>query len=945
MPRLIEGGFGSGSELIGRDAELALLFGQYRRAEESRSSTVLIRGEGGIGKSRLVIELTRRAAAMGATVLAGHATRFDRGIPFSVFGEIIANTPAEAASAVLDRVSELRSLLSVGVKAADPSESPRQRRDVLTAASGFIASLADSTPVILVWEDLHEADADSALLFMRLARQLGALKVLMIGSLRPQQRAETRQIEHLLEQLKLEGRGDVIDVERLERSQLRALVAGLIAADPDDALLDLVSATSRGNPFFATETTRALFGSADIIIDGTKGRLVNLGRVLHPNTALVHRFFQIGSVEAEVARVMSAFGRISVRHLPLVASIANVSVERVAASFDLLVADHLLVRSSESVWEFAHSVLREALYDDIGPAEQLRIHGRVASHLFEERARGFAVDITELATHVAECAEPGDAAATEVLAQAGMATAYSAPLVSARWFEKASALLPVGSSERTELVAQQASSMFRASRPDQAARLGREALQRMPNGKVRTRTLEDTVNSLYICGQLEIAIEVIEQEELRTGVIGSALEAQRANFRTQLGRDERAESDHSCLSPEASAAELAITLSHDLHRAHLRGDGPTVVRLLDALDRACAVATPNTRFAIYGTVALVTVQIGDTQRARIALDAAQSLRVDNRGFSIGGQLETAAIQMAFLQGRWDDALALIPDAVWNIAQSQAYSNEGWITLTECAIHVDRGDLRRVADIVATFRWNAEAIRRAIEGTNGRVALAHGDVQEARECLERAKRRVNATGFDGGSEFIDDALFEACLADDDRAAAMQHLCALESTAARTSWPIHRLNAQLGRAALLNDAAAANSAKEIADCFGMPIYRARASLLLGTLGVDVHDNLVAAYHAFGEVHALPWRQRVAAQMRSSGVPIPRSRADSSNGLTPTESILARLVCEGMTNRDIAAIMFYSTKTVEAYLTRLFAKTQYRSRLELARAVDRGELVLAV
>ena len=80
-----------------------------------------------------------------------------------------------------------------------------------------------------------------------------------------------------------------------------------------------------------------------------------------------------------------------------------------------------------------------------------------------------------------------------------------------------------------------------------------------------------------------------------------------------------------------------------------------------------------------------------------------------------------------------------------------------------------------------------------------------------------------------------------------------------------------------------------------------------------------------------------------MRSKGIAVPRSRTDPTTGLTETESTLARLVSEGLTNRDIARTMHYSDKTVEVYLTRLYAKTGFRTRRDLTRAVERGELAL--
>lgn len=927
--------------LVGRDAEIALIVDQYKRAETGIGSVVLIRGEGGIGKSRLAAEMLKRAAPMGATILTGHATHFDRGLPYALVREIMASLPADLPAPIADRAGELIALLDFKAPALEQSNSDSHPRDVLSSATAMVGLLSEHEPLIMLWDDLHVADADSVSLFMRMARLITKSRVLFVGSMRPHSSTEIYELERLVDQAELEGRGTLLDVGPLDRSDTRALVANFLGVAPDQATVDVVFTSSRGNPFFATEATRSLIESSSIAIDGTRGRLVD-HRLLRPRTALVHRFFKIGSTEARVAKILSAFGRVSLRELPLVASIASIPEKRVIASFDRLVAEQLLVLS-DGRYEFAHSILREALYDDVGPAEQRRIHRIIADNLERESRSGLAIDITELATHLAESADPGDERSVAVFAEAGRATAHTAPLVSARWFSRCSDLLPLDSPERTTAVALQAASMFRASHPYQAARLGREALGRLPAGPARTRTLAATVNSLYICGELQAAIDVIDQEERRHNQLSAPLLAQRANLLAQLGRDIVPETDHARVVPQAGATELAITMTHDLLRAGLRGDTPTVEKLLNDLTHLCPLASRQTQIAIHGSIAIEAALLGHLDRAAETLALASNLRVHDRRLSIGGLLENAAVVLAFQEGRWDDALAQIPDLAWALDHYQARILEGLIQHVTCEIHLERGDLRLAADLASTFRWHIETVRPASDSSVGKVALGRGDVRGARQGLEKARERIVASGLHFGLDGILDVLIDACLADQDRPSAIEHLTALEAEARRTEWPVSRVRAQLARARVLRDIDASQAARETASDNGMRFHEARAQLIAGTLGDDARVNLTYAYRVFDELKALPWRQQAAAELRAHHLTVPRQPVNQDTDLSETESTLARLVSEGMTNREVANTLHYSVKTVEIYLTRLYAKTNCRSRLELARAVERGDISL--
>lgn len=258
--------------------------------------------------------------------------------------------------------------------------------------------------------------------------------------------------------------------------------------------------------------------------------------------------------------------------------------------------------------------------------------------------------------------------------------------------------------------------------------------------------------------------------------------------------------------------------------------------------------------------------------------------------------------------------------------------------------VDRGDVDEAVAVAAAIPTPIGALRRNAELARARVDLAVGDLAAAERRLTEQRA---AASTEGGSLWkLAEVL--ACLIDihleTGRAAEAEVAVAdLDALAERTRWPECRLPALRARARVRGDAAAGQAAAALADEEGWVVERARAALDLGELEADPAANLTAAYRWFDAFGAAPWRRRAAAGLRSRGLTVPRRAAQPGSTLTDTEVQLVRLVRDGLTNRQIATAMHYSTKTIEVYLSRLYARTGHASRLDLIRAVDTGALSL--
>lgn len=920
--------------LVGRELDLAVALEQLKRIEAGSPASMLVRGEAGIGKSRLVAELAARARQVGHRVLAGRADDLDRGIPYAVFRDVLARLGAGDTD---DAVADLRATL-------DGTTGNDQLSAVFASAVACFRSLASGAPTVLVVEDLHVADRDSLALVALLVR-LADLPMLTVASLRPGADGST-DVEHLLERMAFDGRGATVDLEPLDHHEIQALLAGVLGAVPDDDLTEAVFAGSQGNPFFAQEVGRSLLDGGAIAVDDGKARLRPEAPAVHlrPSTALLQRLFTGASSDVDLAKVMAVFGRFSLRHLELVQRLTARSADDVTRSFDRLVRAGLLAPTPDGGFEFTHALVRSALYEDIGPAERRRVHAAVAAELATERRAGFVLDVVELATHVAESAEPGDDAAAEILLDAGRAVAASAPLVSAEYHRRAAEVLPMASPRRGEAVAMQARALHIGSRPAEAAVVGLDALTGLPPGPLRTATMAIVANDLYLGCQVDEAVAVID-DHLALGGDPSPALAMKVNMLFQGGRRDEAAAlfgrAREALAPSPSAALMAAT--HLVQYANHVGEVDIADAMLDRVVATCSDASPTVQLAVHELVAFADWRPGVAVRLDRELQAAQRLRGDAASLSIGGSIEAAHARRYLIGGQWDDALALIRTAGFDLEQRGVVSGAQLLLLAGCEVMIDRGAIGDAKAAAASFVTPIDALARQGALVQARLRRALDD-RDGAEALLRAERERSTPG--GSVWKLAEVLVELVevLLDDGRPDEAAELAdELESVAARTRWPESGLAARRARTLVDRDVDAARAYLALAEDERWEDERARALLLLGELDDDPAHHLVQAYKLFDGLGATPLRRRAAAGLRTRGLTVPRRRVESAALLTETEVELVRLVREGLSNRQIATALHYSPKTIEVYLSRVYTKTGCPSRLELIRAVDRGELDL--
>jgi DNA-binding CsgD family transcriptional regulator len=928
--------------LIGRGRHLQAALAQMQRTQHGSPVSVLVRGEAGLGKTRLAGEICDRATELGLSPLVGRADDLDRGIPYAVFRDVLARLSALDVPP-LDSARSLASSLDVDARVGAASAEAHLSL-VYTRAVRMFRALAERSPLLLVIEDAHLADADSLALASLLAR-LADIPMMTLVTVRPGRSEAARSLERLIERLTDDGRGVVIELGPLSREEIGALVRSDVDATPSEAVVDAVYADSGGNPFLAHAVVRASVAQGVVAIEAGRAQLATGVAPRGSERDVVTRMFGETDERAlAVAKVVAAFGRFSLRHLPLAAALVSLPEPDASAAFDRLVSEHILVLDDSGRYAFAHAIIRDTLYDSLGPAERRRLHAAIAEQLASERRAGVLLDVAQLATHVAESSDPGDESAIEVLLEAARAVEATAPLVAAGYYSRAVELIPADSPRHASTMALHARALYVGSRPLEAATIGRAALRELLPGPVRRSTVSIVVNGLDIAGLPAEALSVVEDELERIDDDVTLL-AQRAHLLLSVGEpDAAATAVPAALSAleRASRPEI-LAATHILIYAMDVGDGTIAASMLDRLELWVERASPERARVIHETIAFGGWLPGFAPAHERHLEAARALRSEGAALSIAGNYEVALANQLMLTGRWDETLELCHSAGFDFEQRGAATAVCILRTIACELLVHRGELDAAAAIAETLSPPIEELRSAVVLCRARVRRALGDIDGAVELavaqVERSGvRRVQLRRAELLAEVA-----ELSLSLERRTGAQAAAAALDDLAASSGRYEPAVLAPYVRALVDRDVDAARAYLEAAEREQMAFERARARLVLGELDVEPAEHLVQAYRAFDTLSAGPWRRRAASAMRARGVRVPRPAQRAGGALTDAEERLIRLVADGLTNRQIAAAMHYSEKTVEVYLSRVYAKTGCGSRVKLVQALASGALEL--
>ena len=324
---------------------------------------MLVGGEAGVGKTRLVEEFCRALTGEPVRLLTGQCLELgEEGLPFAPFAAALRELVRAEGTAILDgRDREFARLLpELGV----PTDAGDARRGMLFESVGaLLERLSNEQPLVLLIEDLHWADRSTRDLIGFLVRSARVPQLLLIGTYRTDELHRGHPLRPFLAELDRVRGVQRHEVDRLDREGTAELLTQLLGVEPKPATVDAVNERAQGNPFFIEQfATAADPGCADI---PTSLRDLLLSRVdLLPEPA--QRVLRVAAVGG------TQFGH------ELLSRVVGMDESALESALRAIVAAQLVVFDPDGGYEFRHALVREAVHDDLLPGEHARLHARYA---------------------------------------------------------------------------------------------------------------------------------------------------------------------------------------------------------------------------------------------------------------------------------------------------------------------------------------------------------------------------------------------------------------------------------------------------------------------------------------------------------------------------------------------------------------------------------------
>lgn len=993
------------NHFVGRVSELAELQLAVREASAGRPALVLLGGDSGVGKTRVVSELESRLAAEAQSGAAPE-TRILRGdsveqadgeLPYAPLLSALRPLVRERHPALRELSAGSRAQLATILPGLEEEEEVRPRDErsgpsdqvrLFEAALELMDRLSESATLVLILEDMHWADRSTRTFAAFLARSLRQEHVCLVLTYRTDELHRRHPLRPLLSELERLERARRVELEPFDRDELGEALTDILGAAPDGALVERLFKRSEGNPLYTEELLAAG-------LDGRGAAPQSL------RDAFLVRIERLAPDAQRVARTVAVARAADERTLADVTALDRDALE---VALREAVAEQVLIAGEDDRFCFRHALLREALYDDLLPGERGALHIALARHLEQRCGADDDRELERASSIAGHYGAAGDQpnALRSTIAAARAAHTVFAYGEAADLTERALELWP---------------------RVDDAEGAGGiDHVELLTMAAEAHRVIDDRARSVVLINE---ALREIDPDGEPARYAGLLARQARMVWALNRGAEaveiaERALVMLPARDPEGVRPQLLAWLARS---RFLRGrfresvaDGEaaleTAVREHDAVAEA----------ELLNTLGMARVALGDVDGGVESLRRAQRIARENEDFDSLATAYSNLADMLSIAGRTDEALETAKEGLAATPRHHARSND-WAKLTVAEMAFESGDwalTRESLSLPMPSRATGTLFMfQQLRATS--YALGIGDEDAAERYLDSVAELVAVTAepqwigvygallgelrtrqrdLPGAQRAVQEALdrLEVCTDDvmriarvtvvgiqveadraqrardlgvpadrrDALARARIHVARLEA-AAQDGGPVEAARLAQGRAELARArnrpahkewAKAATAWAAIKRPYPVALAQWREAEALVAAG-DRSAALTSAAAALEtaealgsewlerEVHALCDRARLHLESArdvngDSGAARDRSEAEADPfGLTPRERQVLGLLAEGATNRQIGAALFMAEKTASVHVSRILAKLSVQSRTQAAAVAHRLHL----
>jgi DNA-binding CsgD family transcriptional regulator len=910
---------------LGRERELAAAADLIARPDGGCAALVLV-GEPGIGKTTLLDAAIGDAIRSGYRVLSCRPAESEASLPFVSLSDLLE--PAmEAAFANLPPVQ--RAALDAALMRVEPT-GELGRHAVSRATLAVVRELAREAPVLVAIDDVQWLDRSTAEILGFVLRRLGDAPVRILLSVRSGQEDDAIALARSVPGVRLA-------VGPLSVEQLGRLIVDRVGVPLTRPRVLELHATTGGNPYYALEVVRALAGG-----DEPLGATDPLPVPDDIASLLRGRIGGLSAAARDALLLAAASAQPSTLLLARIAGLGGGLEEAVAAG---------IVEVEDGRVRFTHPMLASVVYGGAPPAARHDAHSQLAS---------VVEDPEERAVHLARATSVPDAeVSAELHAAAGRAYRRGAPPAAAELEEQARRLTPMQcGEERFARTLKSAEYHLAAGDTEHGRRLLEDLLEAGSGGPEharialllgKVRYVSDDVaaahalfgDALAAAGDDEALCAEAEQALAFTAMLAGDVPGALGHARSSLALAER-------LGEPRILALASCRLALNLFLAGQGVDRRLFERAVE-LEGEYLEDVPVEWLPSYA-YAWVWLMSDDLENARSLYEQLARAAEEHLDERFVASVLFATSELETRAGNWARASRLAAEAVERSRQSGLGTIHAWALHTQALVAAHLGRISEARDAAAEGLRVASASRAIapvaqITSTLGFLELSLGDPKAAHGHLGPLAELIASIGIaePGVVRFMPDAI-EALIGQgelqdaarlldvlDERAQGLDRISA-RAAAARCRALLDAARGDVERArAWLQEAFAQHSRLQ------EPFELARTLLAQGSIErrarqrAAARSALTRALELFDNLGAALWSERTVAELAR----IP-GRAASPDELSEAERRVAELACQGLANKEIAARLYVTVRTVEAHLSKVYAKLGVRSRAELAARV---------